>query len=241
MPTTRSGVHYGPGTPTAKRTLSRKRKTVVKTYPKVKPTTIPVLQTNRDAGKPVKKVAHAKKPQTRTTKPAQKISQIQATKRKELVDKRRAAKGGHRIQPDGADYPDAGTSKLIGDFSEIKPGLIFIRQQLNSQHNPVDDLFKLEVEDSDKTVQLIAECGFFYLKVVDCTHVCVAYKNEAKSAVLNALDEYRKPNSKEGWFDVPKEKWDSFFALYNKTLKDHKAKENKYVLAKFNPIPVPVM
>ena len=47
----------------------------------------------------------------------------------------------------------------------------------------------------------------------------MAYKNEAKSAVLNALDEYRKPNSKEGWLDVPKEKWDSFFTLYNKITK----------------------
>ena len=140
MPTTRSGAHYGPGvlskstSAATEQALSSKRKTTVgvKSYAKAKPQPSKTKNTKtrqtKDAGK--KKAVQYKKPPVITK--AQTTSKIQATKRKEAVDKRRF--GGPRIQPDGADYTDIGMSKSI---VEDKPRYIFMRQQVDPDNgNP---------------------------------------------------------------------------------------------------------
>ena len=229
MPTTRSGARYGPGTPSstsaAKQTLSGKRKAAaVKTYAKAKlpPSKMKATKVKGDIVK--KKVAQSKKPQIKTkiTK-AQKTSQIQAAKRKELVDKRRVS--GPRIQPDGGvDYTDGSESELIADH-ECKPGYIFIWQQVDPDRNycPVD-FYEIEVNDQDEMPPSITKRGSlaFVLKFMASTRCSVSCINEAKKAVFKALDGYHGRN-REGWFNVSKEEWNSFIDLYNNAVNDYKA------------------
>ena len=227
MPTTRSGAHYGPGalskstSAAAKQALSSKRKTTVgvKLYAKTKPqpskTKNTKIRQTKDAGK--KKAVQYKKLPVITK--AQKTYKIQATKRKEAVDKRRF--GGPRIQPDGADFPDTGTSKLI---AETKPGYIFIQQQVDPENDnhPVD-IYKIEVNDKDEMPPEMIGCGAFKLILMPSTCCKVAGINEAKSAVCNALGEYTSRFLREGWFKVPEEELDTFIDLYNNAVNDYKA------------------
>lgn len=103
MPTTRSGAHYGLET---KR--QAKGKVAVQTYAKAKPQPskikLSTVEVKQDAGKK-RAVQYYKKPPVKASVTrVQKISKVQAAKRKESIDNRRFI-GSPRVQPDGADYP----------------------------------------------------------------------------------------------------------------------------------------
>ena len=218
MPTTRSGAHYGPGalpknTSTTKQLLPSKRKVKMYVQAKLQPSKIKASKIKQDTGK--KKAAQYKKLPTKASATrAQKTSKIQAIKRKELVDKKRFS--DPRIQPDGADYPDAGT------VAENKPGYIFIQQQVDPENDncPVD-IYKIEVKEKNETLPQTTGCGAFKLILMPSTCCKVTSINEAKSAVCNALSEYTS-RFKEGWFSVPEEELDLFMDLYNNAINDYK-------------------
>ena len=236
MPTTRSGGHYGPdasGTPSTKgasaakqAALSSKRKLKAagKTYAKAKPQPFKKelatkVKRVKDVGKLKKKEIQYKKPPIKASvKKTKEISKIQATKRKEAVDKKRF-RGPARIQPDGGDFPDIGTTKPV---VEDKPGYIFMRQQVDpdSDNEPVD-LYKIEIEGRYENIPRETPCGVFELIFMPNTCCRVASMSQAKQAACNALSEYTK-RWREGWFEVSGEQLDTFIDLYNNAVNYYK-------------------
>ena len=230
MPTTRSGAQYGPGTSgtpkkisTAKQALSISRKsklkTAVKTYSKMKPQPLNLMAkkevraTKAKQAKDVKKKKEVqyKKPLIKTS--VKKASKIQAVKRKEVVDKKRFR--GPRIQSDGADFPDSGTSKSI--TVEDKPGYIFMQQQVDPDNDdqPVG-LYRVEVigEDTEVVPPRLVEWGAFRLKLVPNTYFSVMSMSKARSAVCRELCDFSSRNLRDGWFKVSEEELDGFIDMY---------------------------
>jgi hypothetical protein len=228
MPTTRSGGQYGPGVSpgapknanTAKKALLSKRKltkAAAKTYAKAKPQpSKKELATKiKDSGK--KKAVQYKKPPVKASvTKAQKISKIQAAKRKEVVDKKRFR--GPRIQPDSTDYPDIGTSESI---AEDKPGYIFMRQPVDPENdNQPVGLYQIEVigQGAELPPPSMVEWGAFHLKLMPNTYFSVTSMSEARSAVCRVLRDYSNRSLREGWFKASEEELDEFVGLYSATL-----------------------
>ena len=229
MPTTRSGAQYGPGVSpgppknpsTAKKALLSKRKltkAAAKTYVKAKPQpSKKELATKvKDAGKK-KEIKYKKPPIKGSVTKAQKISKIQAAKRKEAVDKKRFK--GPRIQPGSADYPDIGT--LSESIAEDKPGYMFMQQQIDpdNDNQPVG-LYRVEIMNQDAEVPppSMEEWGAFRLKLMTNTYFSVTSMSEARSAVCRVLGDFSNRGLREGWFEASEEELDEFVGLYSATL-----------------------
>ena len=230
MPTTRSGAQYGPGVSpdppknagTSKKALLSKRKltkAAVKTkYAKAKPQpSKKELATKvKDAGKK-KEIKYKKPPIKASVTKAQKISKIQAAKRKEAVDKKRFR--GPRIQSDSTDYPDIGT--LSESRVEDKPGYIFMQQQVDpdSDNQPVD-LYRVKIMSRDAEVPpaSMEDWGAFRLKLMPNTYFSVTSMSKARSAVCRVLGDFSNRGLREGWFEASKEELEEFVGLYSATL-----------------------
>ena len=230
MLTTRSGAQYGPGVSpdppknagTAKKALLSKRKLTKAAakiqYAKAKPQPPKKELTTKvkDAGKK-KRIKYKKPPIKASVTKAQKISKIQAAKRKEAVDKRRFR--GPKIQSDSTDYPDIGT--LSESIVEDKPGYIFMQQQVDpdNDNQPVG-LYRVEVisQDAEVPPASMEDWGAFRLKLMPNTYLSVTSMSEARSAVCRALGDFSKRGLREGWFESSEEELDEFVGLYSATL-----------------------
>ena len=170
----------------------------------------------KDAGKK-EEIKYKKPPIKASVTKAQKISKIQAAKRKEAIDKRRFR--DPRIQSDSTDYPDIGT--LNESRVEDKPGYIFMQQQVDPENdNQPVDYYRVKVMSQDAEVPppSMEDWGAFRLKLMTNTYFSVTSMSEARSAVCRVLCDFSNRGLREGWFEASEEELDEFVGLYSATL-----------------------